>query len=74
MISLAVASLLRSAMASAENPPKTTEWTAPIRAQASMAMASSGIIGMYIDTTSPLPMPSFFSTLANLHTSAWSIW
>ena len=32
IISLAEASLLRSAMASAENPPKTTEWTAPIRA------------------------------------------
>ena len=52
--SLALASLLRSAMASAAKPPKITEWTAPIRAQASMAMASSGIIGMYIDTTSPL--------------------
>ena len=69
MIILALASLLRSAMASAANPPKTTEWTAPIRAQASRAMASSGTIGMYIVTTSPFLMPSFFSTLANLQTS-----
>jgi hypothetical protein len=33
-------------MASEENPPKTMEWTAPIRAQASMVYANSGIIGM----------------------------
>ena len=44
--SLALASLLRSAIASLEKPPKITEWTAPIRAQASMAIASSGTIGM----------------------------
>ena len=74
MITLASASLFRSAIASLENPPKITQWTAPIRAQASMAMASSGIIGMYIETTSPLPMPSFFSTLAKRHTSLCSIW
>jgi hypothetical protein len=30
---------------SAEKPPKTTECTAPSRAQASMAMTTSGIIG-----------------------------
>jgi hypothetical protein len=30
---------------SAEKPPKTTLWMAPMRAQASMAMASSGTIG-----------------------------
>ena len=35
-------SLTRSAMALAANPPKMTEWTAPMRAQASRAMASSG--------------------------------
>ena len=40
------ASVLRSEMASALNPPKMIECVAPIRAQASMAMASSGIIGM----------------------------
>ena len=44
--SLACASLLRSAIASAEKPAKITEWIAPIRAQASMAIASSGTIGM----------------------------
>jgi hypothetical protein len=32
--------------ASGEKPPNTTEWTAPIRAQASIATAASGIIGM----------------------------
>ena len=57
MITLAEESLFRSAMASAEKPPKTTQWTAPMRAQASMAIASSGIIGMYIETTSPLRTP-----------------
>ena len=39
-----------------------------------MAMASSGIIGMYIETTSPLPIPNPLSTLANLQTSSCSIW
>jgi hypothetical protein len=34
------------ASASGEKPPNTTEWIAPIRAQASMAKAASGIIGM----------------------------
>ena len=42
-------------------------------AQASMAMANSGTIGMYMATTSPLAMPSFLSTLANLQTSRCSI-
>ena len=44
--SLACASWLRSAIASAEKPAKITEWIAPMRAQASMAIASSGTIGM----------------------------
>ena len=43
---LAWASLIRSRSASAEKPPKTTECTAPIRAQASIAIGSSGTIGM----------------------------
>jgi len=30
---------------SALNPPKTTEWTAPMRAQASIAVAASGMVG-----------------------------
>jgi hypothetical protein len=41
---LASASLIRSRRASAENPPNTTEWGAPILAQASMAAGSSGTI------------------------------
>ncbi len=32
-------------MESGEKPPKITECTAPMRAQASMAKAASGIIG-----------------------------
>src|SRR5271163_4911328 len=36
-----VESFTRSAMALAANPPKMTEWTAPMSAQASSAMASS---------------------------------
>ena len=40
-----LASLLRSATASALKPPKITEWTAPMRAQASMAIAASGVSG-----------------------------
>ena len=39
-------SLIRSRSDSGENPPKTTLCGAPIRAQASMAIGSSGIIGM----------------------------
>ena len=30
----------------AENPPKTTEWMAPMRQQASIATTASGIMGM----------------------------
>jgi hypothetical protein len=43
---LAWASLIRPASASALKPPKTTVCGAPMRAQASMAIGSSGIIGM----------------------------
>ena len=39
-------SLMRPDRASAENPPKTTVCGAPMRAHASIAMGSSGIIGM----------------------------
>ena len=39
-------SSIRSLRAWALNPPNTTEWIAPTRAQARTAMASSGIIGM----------------------------
>ena len=37
----------------AANPPKTTEWIAPILAQASIAIAALGTIGIYINTLSP---------------------
>ena len=42
---LASENSIRSRTASAEKPPKTTLWTAPIRAQASIATATWGIIG-----------------------------
>ena len=44
--SLASASSIRERSASAANPPNTTECTAPIRAQASIATTASGIIDM----------------------------
>jgi hypothetical protein len=40
------ASSIRSASSLAAKPPNTTECTAPMRAQASMAMAACGTIGM----------------------------
>ncbi len=39
-------SFMRSATASAEKPPNTTEWAAPMRAQASIATGSSGTMPM----------------------------
>ncbi len=39
------ASAMRPAMESGEKPPKMTEKTAPMRAQASIAKTASGIIG-----------------------------
>ncbi len=45
-IILGCASLMRVASSGAAKPPNTTECTAPMRAQASMAIAASGIIGM----------------------------
>ena len=46
MSTRAPASSTRSTMASEENPPKITLWAAPMRAQASIAMASSGTMPM----------------------------
>ena len=43
---LQLESLMRLAMAELENPANTMECTAPMRAQANMAIASSGIIGI----------------------------
>ncbi|MNF05826.1 hypothetical protein D3C80_2056470 [compost metagenome] len=44
--SLELESIMRPATASGEKPPKITECTAPIRAQASMATAASGNMGI----------------------------
>jgi hypothetical protein len=45
-ISFGRQSSMRDASSLAANPPKTTECTAPSRAQASIAMTASGTIGM----------------------------
>ena len=45
-ISFGCASSMRAASSFGAKPPKTTEWTAPIRAQASMPTTASGTIGM----------------------------
>jgi hypothetical protein len=45
-ISTGLASSMRLARLLAAKPPNTTECTAPMRAQASMANAASAIIGM----------------------------
>ncbi len=44
-ISFGLASSIRAASSFGANPPNTTECTAPIRAQASIAMTACGIIG-----------------------------
>ena len=44
--SLGRASSIRVASSVAAKPPNTTEWTAPMRAHASMAITASGTIGM----------------------------
>ncbi len=46
MIAFGSASSMRTASSGAAKPPKTTEWIAPIRAQASIATSASGTIGM----------------------------
>ena len=53
-------------MAFAANPPKITEWMAPMRAQASTAMASSGVMPMYTATRSPFLMPSRLQRIGKL--------
>ena len=40
------ASSMRAARLAAAKPPNTTEWIAPMRAQARIANTASGIIGM----------------------------
>jgi hypothetical protein len=43
---LGLASSMRAASSLGAKPPNTTEWIAPMRAQASMAITASGTIGM----------------------------
>ena len=45
-ITFGLASSMRVASSCAAKPPNTTEWMAPMRAQASMAITASGTIGM----------------------------
>ena len=45
-ITLGLASSMRVASSFAAKPPNTTEWMAPMRAQASMAKTASGTMGM----------------------------
>ena len=63
-------SWILAASAEAEKPAKTTEWMAPILAQARTAMVNSGTIGKYRHTRSPLDTPMFLSPLANLQTDS----
>ncbi len=64
---------MRSRSDDDENPEKTTEWTAPIFAQASIATGHCGTIGMKIMTRSPFVTPSFFIAFASLLTSLYSM-
>ena len=61
---------MRLANASAEKPPKTTEWTAPMRAHASIAIGRWGTIGMKSVTRSPFFTPRDLSTFATRDTSS----
>jgi len=45
-MSFGLASSMRLASSFDAKPPKTTEWIAPRRAQASIAITASGTIGM----------------------------
>jgi hypothetical protein len=45
-MTLGLASSMRVASSRAAKPPNTTEWIAPMRAQASMPITASGTIGM----------------------------
>ena len=51
-------SAARRPHASPLNPPKTTEWMMPSRAQASIVIGSSATIGMWIVTRSPVLRPA----------------
>ena len=60
---------MRSLTDSGENPPNTTLWGAPIRAHASIATTTSGIIGRKMPTTSPFSIPRSLSALASFWVS-----
>ena len=45
-MSFGFASSMRAARLAAAKPPNTTEWMAPIRAQARIANTASGVLGM----------------------------
>ena len=45
-ITVGLASSMRLASSLEAKPPNTTEWMAPMRAQASIAITASGTIGM----------------------------
>src|SRR5215217_6603075 len=66
---LAFETSMRSLTDSTLKPPNTTLCGAPIRAHASIATTTSGIIGRKIPTTSPFSMPLSLSALANRLTS-----
>ena len=66
---LASENSIRSFTDPGEKPPKTTLWMAPIRAQANIETATSGIIGRKIPTTSFFSTPRSFSALASFWTS-----
>ena len=70
MSALASENSIRSLTDSGEKPPKTTLCGAPMRAQASIATTTSGIMGRKIPTTSPFSMPLSFRALAKRWTSA----
>ena len=51
-------SAMRMPHASPLKPPKTTEWTTPRRAHASIVIGSSGVIGRCSVTRSPARSPA----------------
>src|SRR3954447_12635221 len=66
---LAFETSMRSLTDSTLKPPNTTLCGAPMRAHASIATTTSGIIGRKIPTTSPFSIPLSFSAVANFLTS-----
>ena len=67
-IRLQEASLILSSKDLAEKPAKTTECIAPILAHARVAIASSGVMGMYKQIRSLFEAPFLLSTFANAFT------